>query len=87
MCYKIHRYCFGNYVYLFFIYFSFLINVLLNADFKNAICFWQSHLVFELIVTDEECCHNLWTNFERHSFDFFVKQKLINLLPVFVKFG
>ena len=29
----------------------------------------------------------MWTNFERHSFDFFVKQELINILPVFVKFG
>ena len=41
-------------------------------------------------MTDEECCHNMWTNFERHSFDFFqvfVKQKLINTLPIFVKFG
>ena len=24
------------------------------------------------IVTDEECCQNLWRNFERPSFDFFV---------------
>ena len=30
----ISRYCFGNYVYLFLIYFSFLINVLFNADLK-----------------------------------------------------
>ena len=35
-----------SYVYLFLIYFSFLINVLFNADFKNAICFWQSHLFY-----------------------------------------
>ena len=41
-------YCFGNYVYLFLFYFSFLVNLLFNADFKNAICFWRSHLVFEL---------------------------------------
>ena len=32
-------YCFSNYVYLFLIYFSLLINVLFNADFKNASVF------------------------------------------------
>ena len=46
--YQIIWYCFGDYAYLFLIYFSFLNNVLFNADFKNAICFWPSHLVFEL---------------------------------------
>ena len=40
-------YCFGNYVFLFFIYLFLLINILFDADFKNAICFWRSHLVFE----------------------------------------
>ena len=41
-------YCFGNYVYKFLIYFSFLINILFNADSKNAICFWRSALNAEL---------------------------------------
>ena len=42
---KFLGYWFGNYVYLFF---YFLINLLFNADFKNAICFWLSHLEFEV---------------------------------------
>ena len=33
---------------MFALFFSLLINVLFYADFKNAICFWRSHIVFEL---------------------------------------
>ena len=71
----------------FLIYSSFLINILFNADFKNAICFWRSHLVFDFLSYKNNVQDTLYINFARHSFDFFAKWKSIIFLPVFFEFS